>query len=429
MVDAEDDIEPRFGQPGEATGAAELASLSNTTLRLDSVRRLPRRSAPRFRQSVIAGLDISRQSLDIWRHGGTVKALVQAQSLRGYSELVRDLGGNPTRLLRQAGIDPGDLNRLTVFIDFETQIDLLERSAAELHCPDFGIRLAERQDIGILGTLAVAMRHSATMTEAMRCVSKYLEAYNTGLAFTIQRGDPSGEATLEFRLRQEHADVPWAQTSEHGIGLTWRIMSLLSEGRCDLLGVWLPHPEVGTAADYRTHFDAPIAFRSDHGALVVSERDLDLPISENVVELHDAATRYLDTQLSRGTRDLSLRVRQTVMAFLGTGNCSRSDVAAGLHIHPRTMQRRLAEEGTAFEVIKEEARRDLAQRYLSHPDLSMSQITLLLGYSDQSTFGRSCRRWFGNSPRQFRARIEADFREPFSPSAIAGTPARRAAST
>jgi hypothetical protein len=45
--------------------------------------------------------------------------LVQAQSLQGYPELVRDLGGNPARLLRQAGIDPAELNQLTAFIDFE----------------------------------------------------------------------------------------------------------------------------------------------------------------------------------------------------------------------------------------------------------------------------------------------------------------------
>ena len=338
----------------------------------------------------------------------TVKALVQAQSLRGYTELVRDLGGNPTRLLRQAGIDPGDLNRLAVFIDFEAQIDLLERSAAELHCPDFGIRLAERQDVGILGTLAVAVRYSATLGEAMRCVSKYLEVYNTAIAFTIETGQPSGEATLELKPLREHSPLPLAQATEHGVGLAWRIMTMLSEGRCDLLRVWLPHPGIGTAADYRTHFDAPIDFRSDHGALAVAESSLDLPISENVVELHDTATRYLDAQLSRGTRDLAPRVRETVIAFLGTGNCRRRDVAGALLIHSRTMQRRLADEGTSFEVIKDEARRELALRYLAQPDLSMSQITLLLGYGEQASFGRSCRRWFGGSPREMRARLEAD---------------------
>ena len=101
-------------------------------------------------------------------------AMVQAQSLRGYRELVNDLGGKPTRLLRKAGIEPAALDHMTAFISFESLIDLLEGSAGALGCPDFGLRLAERQDIGILGTLAVAMRHSDTLGEAVQCASKYL---------------------------------------------------------------------------------------------------------------------------------------------------------------------------------------------------------------------------------------------------------------
>jgi AraC-like DNA-binding protein len=72
------------------------------------------------------------------------------------------------------------------------------------------------------------------------------------------------------------------------------------------------------------------------------------------------------------------------------------------------MQRRLGEGGTSFEVIKEEVRRELAVRYLSQTRLSMSQIALLLDYGEQSTFGRSCRRWFGHSPREMRDLLEAD---------------------
>ena len=131
-------------------------------------------------------------------------AMVQAQSLRGYRELVTDLGGNPTRLLRKAGIEPAALNQLTAFITFESQIDLLERSAADLGCPDFGLRLAERQDIGILGTLAVAMRYSATVGEAMACASKYLHVYNAAIAFTINTGERRGQARFVFRVLPGH---------------------------------------------------------------------------------------------------------------------------------------------------------------------------------------------------------------------------------
>ena len=63
--------------------------------------------------------------------------------------------------------------------------------------------------------------------------------------------------------------------------------------------------------------------------------------------------------------------------------------------------------GHTFEAIKDEARRDLAQRYLSQPDLPLTQITALLGYSEQSAFGRSCRRWFDMTPREARARFSS----------------------
>jgi AraC-like DNA-binding protein len=331
-------------------------------------------------------------------------ARVQAQSLRGYRELVGELGGNPARLMRQGGIDPAAIDRLTAFISFEDLADLLERSAKELRCPDFGLRLAERQDLGILGTLAVAMRYAATVGEAMDCVSRYLEVYNAAIVFTIRTGEPRGQARLEFRLIPGHY-LRWAQTAEHGLGLTWRIVTLLSEARCRLRRVWFPHPAVATEAKYRAHFNAPLVFRADHAALAIAERDLDLPISENIPELHDAAARYLESQLSRGRTALTVRVRQVVEALLGTGMCNYADVARALDMHPRTLQRRVRGEGTTFEAIKDEARRDLAKQYLSEPDLPLTQITALLGYSEQSAFGRSCRRWFDMTPREMRTRL------------------------
>jgi AraC-like DNA-binding protein len=331
-------------------------------------------------------------------------AMVQAQSLRGYRELVTDLGGNPTRLLRKAGIEPAALNQLAAFISFESQIELLESSAADLGCPDFGLRLAERQDIGVLGTLAVAMRYSTTVGEAMGCASKYLHVYNAAIAFTSTTGEPRGQARFVFRVLPGHY-LRWAQTAEHGIGLTWRILTLLSEGRCHLQQVWFPHPAVATEATYLARFGAPLTFRADRTALAVAAKDLNLPISEHNQELHDLATRYLDNQLPRGRTPFTMQVRQATEALLGTGTCNHREVAKALYMHPRTLQRRLKEEGTTFEEIKDEVRRDLAERYLSHPDLALTQITALLDYSEQSALGRSCRRWFGATPREFRTHL------------------------
>ncbi len=173
-------------------------------------------------------------------------AMIRAQSLRGYRHLVSDLGGNPTRLLRKAGIDPAALDQLTTFISFEDMIDLLECSATDLDCPDFGLRLAERQDLGILGTLAVAMRYSATVGDAGRCASKYLYVHSPAVAFTITPGGKKSEVVLAFDILLEHPPH-WAQTAEHAVGLAWRILRVLSEGRSHLQEVRLPYRPLGAS--------------------------------------------------------------------------------------------------------------------------------------------------------------------------------------
>ena len=293
--------------------------------------------------------------------------MVRVQALRGYPELVRDLGGRPNRLLGKAGIEPAAINQLTAFISFETLIDLLERSADDLGCADFGLRLAERQDIGILGTLAMAMRHSATVGDAVSCGSKYLAVHNAALAFINRPDQHPSRVALEFEVLDAHAPQ-WGQTAEHGVGLTWRIMTLLSEGRCRLFEVWFPHRQAGSTESYGARFDAPVTFRADHPALIVAARDLDLAISERNQELHDVATDYLASQLVREHPSSTAQVRDAIEMHLGTGTCSHRQVASALHVSPRTLQRRLHEEGTTFEVLKDETRRDLAQRYLSQPD-------------------------------------------------------------
>jgi AraC-like DNA-binding protein len=330
--------------------------------------------------------------------------MVRASSLRGFRELVSDLGGQPVRLLRKAGIEPGALDQLAAFISFASLIDLLERSASDLDCPDFGLRLAERQDIGMLGTLAVAIRHSATVGDAIRCAARYISVHNDAVAFNVDAEAVRGHARLEFRVLVKHAPR-WAQTAEHAVDLAWRILILLSERRCHLTEVRFPHPPIAPLETYHSRFDAPVMFHATEPSLTLSAKDLDLVISEHNQDLHDLATRYLDSALPRTKAPFTLQVRQTIEALLGTGACAQQEVAKALYMHPRTLQRRLREEGTSFEEIKDQTRRDLAERYLSHPGVPLAQVTALLDYSEQSALGRSCRRWFHASPREFRNRF------------------------
>jgi AraC-like DNA-binding protein len=142
-------------------------------------------------------------------------------------------------------------------------------------------------------------------------------------------------------------------------------------------------------------------------ALAVDRRTLDLPLSEYNQELLDLATRYLELEFPKRQPSFQVQVRRVAERLLGTGNCSHAEVANALSMHPRRLQRRLHEAGTTFEAIKDEARRDLAERYLAHPDVPLTQVTALLDYSEQSALTRSCRRWFHATPRSLRANMSS----------------------
>ena len=333
-------------------------------------------------------------------------AMVRVEAVRGYRALVAELGGDPIGLLRAAKIKNAAFDQPASFISFGAIIQLLERSARDLACPDFGLRLAERQDIGILGPLAVAMRYSATVGEAMRCASKYIYVYNAAIGFSIRADRGEDEALLTFEILSEHGPQ-CAQMIEHGVGITCRILSMLSVGRSHPSRVWLPHPAVASRATYRRHLGAPVEFKAPVAALAIDRGDLDLPLYEHNEELRALAVDYLNVQFPPRRTSLPVQVRTVIERLLGTGACGYAEVADALSIHPRTLQRRLREAGTTFEDIKDEARRDLARRYLAYPEVPLTQVTALLDYGEQSALTRSCQRWFDTSPRALRASLSS----------------------
>jgi len=106
-----------------------------------------------------------------------------------------------------------------------------------------------------------------------------------------------------------------------------------------------------------------------------------------------------------GNASTSLRVSEEIIRRLAGGEPRRQDVAAALHLADRTLQRRLSAEKTSFQQLLDEARRDLARKYLADPRHALGQVAHLLGFADQSNFFRACRRWFNAAPGHVREQL------------------------
>ena len=102
---------------------------------------------------------------------------------------------------------------------------------------------------------------------------------------------------------------------------------------------------------------------------------------------------------------VSGRARAAIIRRLPDGEPRRTEIASMLEMSERTLQRRLEAEGTSFQHLLDDTRRELAQQYLGQFDMSLAEATYLLGFGDKSTLVRACKRWFGTSPRHYRIRL------------------------
>jgi AraC-like DNA-binding protein len=80
------------------------------------------------------------------------------------------------------------------------------------------------------------------------------------------------------------------------------------------------------------------------------------------------------------------------------------DVAAELDMHPRTLRRRLSDEGTSFRALRNEARSTVAVDLLCNVGLTVEQVSRRPGYTDTSTFTHAFKRWHGTPPSAYLRR-------------------------
>ena len=329
-----------------------------------------------------------------------MSSLIRAAAMWGYPELVRQLGGDPEAFLSRFHIPPGAEHQQDAFVSFAAWIRVLEASADELRCPDFGLRLSSRQGLHILGPLAVIARNAQTVLSGVESIGRYLYIHSPALRLTERR---TGRG-IEFSYEVTEAGVPYPlQVYELSMGIAVRILRLLGGPEARFRAVSFIHEQHGSDAAYRDALDCPVRFGQSWCGFELPAHLAERRIENADPETRRIATKYLEATYLPGTAPLSARVAELARRLLPTGQCSADAIADELAMHPRTLQRRLATEGVRCQDVIDRERRTQAARYLTEPGLHLHQVAGLLGYTEQSALNRSCRRWFGKTPRQCRA--------------------------
>jgi len=173
--------------------------------------------------------------------------------------------------------------------------------------------------------------------------------------------------------------------------------------------VHVPHAAIAPREKYLRYFGARPVFEDSLAGFSIRSRDLDQRLAPDPAT-HAALLAYLDVIVPPGRSSVAPAVAELVRRMCPTGELRIGSVAEQMGLHERTLQRRLAEEGTSYAEVVDAVRRTACQRLLRDTDMTLGHLARELGYAEQGALTRACRRWYGVAPLAYRRvlRLGAD---------------------
>ncbi|WP_329196003.1 MULTISPECIES: AraC family transcriptional regulator [unclassified Streptomyces] len=194
--------------------------------------------------------------------------------------------------------------------------------------------------------------------------------------------------------------------SECVLAIWHRLSSWLIGRRIPLLYAAFAYPAPPYAQEYELLFDCPVRFGADRTAAAFAAQWLTAPLVREEPALDAMLRRAPFDLLSRpeyGTT-VAEQVRRTLTRRLRTSPRlpELGEVAARLAVSPATLRRRLRQEGTSFQQLKDHVRRDAAIAGLAESGEPIAELAARLGFSEDTAFHRAFRRWTGTTPGAYR---------------------------
>jgi AraC-like DNA-binding protein len=312
-------------------------------------------------------------------------------------------GVPPPALIDAVGIDPADLADPDGRLPRALETRLWHEAVRLTGDDGFGLHLSEQLPVDGLGAIGFAVRSSATLGDAYARVARYMRIVASGPRLEIVREDDV------VRLRHRPPDDPPAP-SRHAV--EFFLCNLLVIARRNVGEDTAPraasfrHAAPARVDEHRRLLGPSVRFGQEHDELILDRALLDRPHVNAEPALGEVLDRHLaaiDAALPPEGGFLD-RARAALGAELARGEPSLEAIAARLRMSPRSLQRRLQQEGSSISSLLDRLRADLAVRHLSESRDSIAEVAFLLGFSEVSTFHRAFKRWTGLTPAAYRAR-------------------------
>lgn len=327
---------------------------------------------------------------------------VPATYVQALAELIRSLGADTSDWLAMSGLTMARLEQPDASVSLPLFAQLAFDAVGITREPALGLLLGDRMHAASHGIVGFAVSNAGTPRQAVELLARFVRLRLPLLSVSQTSAD--GEVEVRF-----HEALPLGPMRGPVLEATLltikRVLDTISLGSCPIIQVAFPFSAPEHAPLTRTMFDCQVIFDAPVAAMRLTEQHLDQPLRRADAAAFREAAAICQRELDR--IGIGERLANRVLRLLverQNGFPSLAVVARMVQLTPRTLHRRLVEEGTSFRALLDEVRHRRAREHLRSGEMSVEELAYALGYNDPANFRRAFRRWEGVAPTIYRDR-------------------------
>jgi AraC-like DNA-binding protein len=346
----------------------------------------------------------------------TAKPEIIAAAAKGVDSAIATAGIPPARVFELAGVDPARVSDPDLRLDLAGYCRLMDTAANETGDGLFGARFGRSFTPAHFKAVGALVVSSANLEDGLRGLARSYSwiQENSRLELALEHG----LASLNYQIydgrilaRQQDAELTIAAfcaLMQHAVGPAWRPREIHFE-----------HGPGGARRDYRRIFGASVFFDQATNSVVMDARSLSTPMLRPLPDAFELAARFLRGQLAAAEsaagdqRNGAHAPELGALRYVIESQCKAGDVSIGavarrMGLTVNGLRRLLKACEAPFDELVSDVRRNLALHYVEQTDRMLTEVALLLGYSELSAFSRAFKTWTGVGPADHRRSI----REP-----------------
>lgn len=324
--------------------------------------------------------------------------------VRAQISILRDIiygavsyGADVHRTCAALGIDPADLSDSERFVDYKPAAEVWDVVLTQTGNEVLGLQLGEKISPAVLGMIGYLMQSSRTLRDALLSLARFNDLHSTMVKYQIvESGDRTEVHYIPAAVWEQQYPESVRQSIDLAMSALIKFFCTMSAKAVYPWSIELPYA-ARNRSEYERVFRCDVRFNAGRYVLTFRKPDLSFAIPSYDKSLFarfdEILTRKLQ-QVSAGEKFSDKIAHGILLDF--KGNSPPVEVMASyLNMTPRSIQRKLKEEGTTYRAIAARFKKELAAVVLENRKFSVSEVAQLLGYSDSSALRKAMKRWNG----------------------------------